>query len=332
MKITRSSSRDLPLDFVKGVLVIVMVIYHVMDHLSTAGPREFGYVRFVSGSFIFVSGYIISTFYEEKYRRNRADTSKRLFIRGVKLLIIFTALNLLINLTGFGNTRKPLPNIEQYMDNLTRIYSWGDSRFAAFQILLPISYLLMLSPVLLLLNRFKIFLIITAFLIVFSFSFLGIDSKNLGLGIVGLVGLSVGMAANGLKDVLILKNKGIISCCLIICVYLFGYLNRNLMTYSLGIMIVLKLTYELAKSIDLTKQFNKFVILLGQYTLVSYIMQILFLQILVRVLAERRWGLGYETMFIFIATNIFLLGLCNLVEYLRNYDESMNKAYRIIFS
>lgn len=326
------SERDLNLDFVKGVLVIVMVIYHVMDYLSTAGPREFGYVRFVSGSFIFVSGYIIATFYEERYRRNRAETSKRLFIRGVKLLIIFTAMNVLINLTGFANTRKPLANIGQYLDNLAGIYSWGDNRFASFQILLPISYLLMLSPVLLFFERFKISLIITAFLIVFSFSFLRIDSSNLGLGIVGIVGFSAGMAANRLKNAPFLKNKVIILSCLIVCIYLFGYLNRNLMAYSLGIMIVLKLTYELAKSIDLTKQFNKFVILLGQYTLVSYIMQILFLQILVRLLAERRWGLGYETISIFIATNIFLLGLCNLVEYLRNYDESMNKAYRIIFS
>lgn len=66
-----NSDRDVSLDFVKGILVIVMVIYHVMNYFSTAGPDSFGYVRFVTGSFIFVSGYIISTFYERKYRINR---------------------------------------------------------------------------------------------------------------------------------------------------------------------------------------------------------------------------------------------------------------------
>ena len=50
------SDRDLSLDFVKGILVIIMVIYHLMNHLSTASPKAFDYVRFVTGSFYPVDG------------------------------------------------------------------------------------------------------------------------------------------------------------------------------------------------------------------------------------------------------------------------------------
>jgi len=46
------TTRDLPLDFVKGVPVIVMVTYHVMNIFSTASAEAYGYIRFVNGSFI----------------------------------------------------------------------------------------------------------------------------------------------------------------------------------------------------------------------------------------------------------------------------------------
>jgi hypothetical protein len=328
---TQTISRDLPLDFVKGILVIVMVIYHTMNYFSNAGPEDFGYVRFVSGSFIFTSGYIISTFYEKKYRIDRNGISRRLFVRGMKLLIIFTALNVLINLTGIGNPRKAL-GIEKYLDNLTAIYVSGNGKFAAFQILLPISYLLMLSPAFLLLNGFKKPLILATLAAAFYFLFLNIDSANLGLGLVGVIGLSVGMAINELERPFFIRNRLLIFCCLTICIYFMGYLSRNDMTYSIGIMIVLKLLYDLAKTVSLSKGVNQLIILFGQYTLVCYIMQIVFHQGLSRALSRQRWGLGYETIAIFLITNLFLLGLCCLVKFMRDRYESSDKTYRFIFS
>jgi hypothetical protein len=329
--IQTNSSRDLHLDFVKGILVIVMVIYHIMNYFSNASPTNFGYVRFVSGSFIFVSGYTISTFYEKKYRINRNGISRRLFIRGLKLLTIFTALNLLINLTGIGNPRKAL-GIEQYLDNLNAIYVSGNGKFAAFQILLPISYLLMVSPAFLFLNGFSKLIIISTLAVVFYFLFLDIDSANLGLCLIGVIGISAGMAINKIERPFSLKNRWLIFCCLALSIYFMGYLSRNAMTYSIAIMIVLKLLYDLAKTVSLSKQANQLIILLGQYTLVCYIMQIVFLQGLSRALPKQKWGLGYETIAIFIITNIFLWGLCGLVKFLRDRYESSDKAYRFIFS
>ena len=58
MGVEQNVSRNAPLDFVKGLLVIAMVVYHEMNYFSTAGPEGFGHVRFVTGSFIFISGYI----------------------------------------------------------------------------------------------------------------------------------------------------------------------------------------------------------------------------------------------------------------------------------
>src|SRR5262245_25828550 len=109
----QDTTRDLPLDFVKGMLVIVMVIYHVMNIFSTARSEAYGYIRFVSGSFIFISGYIIAIFYEQKFQIDRIGTSQRLIMRGLKLLLVFTVLNILINVTGVGNPNKAQLGLQQ---------------------------------------------------------------------------------------------------------------------------------------------------------------------------------------------------------------------------
>lgn len=332
METTRSSSRDLCLDFVKGLLVIVMVIYHIMNYFSTASPEDYGYVRFVSGSFIFISGYIVATFYEKKYRIDRNGTSKRLLIRGVKLLIIFTALNILINLTAIGNPNKAPLGVQQYLSNLTAIYTSGNTKFVAFQILLPISYLLMLSPVVLFLHGFKKVLIITTLLIAFCFSFLNIDSTNLDLGIVGLIGFSIGMVINGLEGSFFIKHRSIIFAWLLICIFLMRYLSTNILAYSIGIMIFLKLFYDFGKTVNLGNQISQVIILFGQYTLVCYIMQIVFLQGLLRILPRQGWGFGYETISIFIFANIFLLILCFLLRFFRDRYMFIDKSYKFVFS
>jgi peptidoglycan/LPS O-acetylase OafA/YrhL len=333
METVRSvSNRDSNLDFVKGILVIFMVIYHIMNYFTTAGAEEFEYVRFVSGSFIFLSGYIVSTFYEKKYRSDKAGISQQLFIRGLKLLIIFTTLNVLINLTGIGNPNKPTPNIEQFLNNVTTIYFSGERRFAAFQILLSISYLLMLSPVLLFFAWFMksgIGIILAA---MFCFLFLNMESEIFEMGLVGITGFSIGVVMNKLEISLFFKNWIIVLLCLLICIYLFKYFDRNVMTYTMGIMIVLKLFYDLAKTINLKNKISKSIILFGRYTLVCYIVQIIFLHGLSWILSRQRWSVGYEIISIFVITNIFLLGLCCLLRVLRTQYKFFDETYRLIFS
>src|SRR5215212_9205486 len=74
--------RDLGLDFVKGVLVIVMVAYHVLDYFVVGADLLYRYLHFVSGAFIFTTGYVVAGFYKDKYVKDKARTSKRLISRG----------------------------------------------------------------------------------------------------------------------------------------------------------------------------------------------------------------------------------------------------------
>jgi peptidoglycan/LPS O-acetylase OafA/YrhL len=324
--------RDLPLDFVKGILVTVMVIYHVMNYFSTTGPQSFGYVRFVTGSFVFISGYVVAAFYADRYLTDGIKTAGRLFVRGSKLFVLFSILNILIGLTGIGNPVKAPLDIHRYLGNLAAIYGQGRPGIAAFQVLLPISYLLVVSPMFLpLIKAKKVMLTITVAIAV-VYSLTDLNSVNLGLGIIGLTGLSAGMLINGSEKSFYLKNRLVTLFCVLMLVGLMGYMDRNVLAYSTGIMVLLKLLYDFGRTVNSRNRIWKVLVLFGQYSLICYIIQIVFLQGLSRLLARQKWGLGLETVSIFMATIVFLLMSCLLIKSLRSRFEWANKAYRFIFS
>ena len=62
-------SRNSALDFTKGALVLFMVLYHSLNYfrLDRGGPY-LTYLRFLSPSFIFISGFLITHIYRSKYQ------------------------------------------------------------------------------------------------------------------------------------------------------------------------------------------------------------------------------------------------------------------------
>jgi len=331
MSCTQIADRDLILDFVKGILVIIMVIYHIMNYFTTASDTTFTYVRFITGSFVFISGYIIAVYYEHRFNIDKHTTSRRLITRGGKLLLLFTFLNIIINITEVGNPNKAL-GLSRYVHDFVDIYIYGTPYRASFQVLLPISYLLALSPIFLLFSCLYLYAYAVLFLLVFFLALLATPSVNVNLIIIGLIGLSVGMMSNSLKYPFFLTRTWIIVPLIAICVSLMGYLDKYIIAYSMGIIIILKLFYDLGRSSNLQTHLNQLIILLGQYTLVCYIMQIVFLQGLVFLLSRRRWGLGYETISIFLITIIFLSVLSLSIRFLRDRYTFMDKVYRLVFA
>ena len=325
-------SRDLVLDFVKGILVVVMVIYHVMNIFSSASHEAFGYIRFVSGSFLFISGYIIALFYEPKYNMNKVAVTKRLVLRGFKLLLLFTALNMAINLTGVGNPNKAQLGVLHYFGNFIQVYGLGKSGVASFQILLPIAYLLTLAPLLLLLRRIKFILASVSLVAAFCLSYFEVDSVNVSLGIIGVIGLYTGMLTSQYQASYAIKSKPVILAGLVLSFFMMGYLDRNILTYALGVMVVIKLFYDLGMGINLNATINRMAVVFGQYSLLCYIAQIVLLQFLSLILYRPKWPLGIEVALLTLATCAILLVLCFLVAFLRTRNRLVDKSYKLIFA
>ncbi len=325
------NDRDLNLDFVKGFLVVCMVIYHTINYFTNPACDGTKFLRFVTGAFIFISGYIVAVFYKKKFELDKKQICKRLVTRGLKLLLIFTFLNIVINLLGIQTHKSIQYDIEFFLMDLYDIYIEGSSRYAIFPIIVPIAYLLFLSPFLLIVQIWrKIIITVTAILLSAYVAF-SINYFNLYGLLIGLVGLSAGLMGIN-HNLYKIKYRSIIFFIFCAVAFMMKYFDRNIISYSIGIMIIVKLIYDFSTTQDLTKLFNKLIILLGQYSLISYIMQIFFLQILYQLFIKQRFDLGYEALIISVATTIFLILLCLFLDLLRNKFKFVNRSYKLIFS
>jgi peptidoglycan/LPS O-acetylase OafA/YrhL len=81
------------LDFTRGALVLIMVLYHWINYFVGPDWPYYPYLRFLTPSFIFIAGFMISSVYLSKYDAVDPRLPKRLVTRGLKLLTIFILLN-----------------------------------------------------------------------------------------------------------------------------------------------------------------------------------------------------------------------------------------------
>jgi hypothetical protein len=324
--------RDPSLDLVKGVLVMGMVVYHAMNIFSTVGPDGYVYVRFISSSFILMSGYIVARFHQAQFNADWRGTSRRLIVRGLKLLVLFTLLNLLINLTGIGNPNKVQIGIQFYIRSFFEVYVLGELGRTSFQILLPIAYLLIAAPALLMLGKLSKWFFLGSFATAFASSQFGVESVNLDFAPLAVIGLTGGMLLNAVEKPLAMEGKWKIGGALLTSVLLMKYLNTNQATYALGTMIILKLLYDLSQAVGTGSRTAQASILLGRHSLVSYIAQIIFMQGLSKALSTPRWELGYETILVVFITIVFLLLLSSCLTMLCDRYRFAIKAYKLLFS
>src|SRR5438309_10032842 len=91
------SSRDAAMDFTKGMLVLFMVLYHWLNYFVGSQGHYYNYLRFLTPSFIFITGFMISRIHLTRYMDSGRNLSKRLTIRGIKLLALVFLLNALVS-------------------------------------------------------------------------------------------------------------------------------------------------------------------------------------------------------------------------------------------
>src|SRR6185436_19807687 len=127
------SSRNDALDFTKGALVLIMVLYHWLNYFVTLQWDVYRYLRFLTPSFILITGFIVSSVYLRK-RNNDAALYRRLWVRGAKLLLLFTALNVAVSAATTQNYNGAPLGVTAFTSNLYGVYVRGDGR-AAFDIL-----------------------------------------------------------------------------------------------------------------------------------------------------------------------------------------------------
>lgn len=334
------SSRIPALDFTKGLLVLIMVLYHWLNYFVSTEGGFYTYLRFLTPSFIFITGFLISHVYLAGSRIADPRLPKRLFVRGMKILGVFIVLNLarafVIRDARVGMLHSQLWDAS----SLLAVFVTGNvaaadtGKITSFNILVPISYLLLLSSLLVKAARrmqYVFHAVLTcAILLIVILGANGVQLGNLELIAIGLFGVVAGYMPIERVNVLVSNWY------LLIVAYLcyLGVISIYGATFPLqvvGVCICVMVIYRLGLVDEAGRSIRGHVELLGRYSLFAYIGQIAILQVLYR--AMRSNGLSVVEMVIsFVAAFVLTSLVVVAMDRVRPRVRLVDRLYRAVFA
>ena len=316
-----------------------MVLYHWINYFIGPDWAYYRYLRFLTPSFIFVTGFMVSHVYLSKYNAADPRLSKRLFTRGLKLLAIFLVLNLartyIVPLLGTGVVSQSLLAPR----NLFTVFVSGNvpivgGKLVSFSILLPISYLLMLSGILML--PYRVFrytfhgVCVLLLLSIFALGLAGVDSPNLDLLTIGMLGVLSGFmsiaAINDFVRHLYLLALAYLGYTIAITIW-----NVPFILQLVGVPLSLMAIYLVGITGSNSGVVRNEVVLLGKYSLFGYISQIAILQILAAAFRHTEPGVAL-LLLSFLAAFGLTIASVEVVDRLRARVAGLDSLYKLVFA
>ena len=342
MRMTLKSSkaqRNPALDFTKGTLVLLMVLYHWINYFIGPQWEYYYYLRFLTPSFIFITGFMISNVYLSKYDAADPRLSKRLFTRGLKLLAVFLVLNVartfVVPVLGTGVL------VENPLDlrNIFTVFVSGNlpvvgGKLVAFSILVPISYLLMFSGALMLPYRFYrytfhvVCVVLLASILVLGL--IGEKSPYLEVVTIGMLGVLTGfIPIEEIND--FVRHPYMLAFAYLCYTIAITIWNVPFPLLIVGVTLSLMVIYLVGISGSQAGTIRREVILLGKYSLFGYISQIAILQILSAGFHHVNLGVALLGISFCAAFALTILSV-EVVDRVRARAASMDRLYKAVFA
>jgi hypothetical protein len=326
------------LDFTKGALVLIMVLYHWINYFL--GPHDNRYLRFLTPSFIFISGFIVSNVYIFKYGISDPQLPKRLIQRGLKILGVFLLLNLSRSFMAPGHPQDVALATHDWIRSLFDIYflgsgvGGGQAKAVAFFILVPISYLLLLSAGLLVVSRyyrFTVHVVCVVFLLGIAVSnYKGFEMPNLELLAIGLLGVVAGYLPTERVNAVVrhpyLLAAGYVG-------YLVAITAWNVIypLQIIGVYLSLMILYLMGLQSGEPGSIMATVVLLGKYSLLGYIAQIAILQCLRLAIHPFSWETALLVLSFVLAFALTIASI-KVVDVLRSRSIAVDRLYKFVFA
>lgn len=330
-QVSRSIPRNEAVDFIKGFLVLGMILYHSINYFAPRFDWLLLYIKFISGGFIFISAYIVIIFYGQKWTANPTRISVRLLWRGLKLVVLFTVINLAINAVSVRNFNAVEFGLKQFANRADEIYLVGAGKYAAFEILLPIGYMLMLSPVILWLQRYRTVLFVALALVSACALFVRFSLNNFALLLVGGAGMFVAVVAPVGRSAS--RRHVFVSLpAMLLAVAALPWLRQSLAGYILYIIIIFKCVADISLLWPPHWPARGTILLLGEYVLWCYLSHILLLQVILRFVWPHRESSGLVVALIVVATACVLLLSVRAIGWARRRFQCLDRAYRFVFA
>jgi hypothetical protein len=258
---------------------------------------------------------------------------RRVFIRGLKTLVLFIALNLAVHSVFSWSFNREL-GLDVFFDHLDAIFLTGEQRASVFAVLLPISYVLLLSAVLLSFTGFarQLLYVVAAgtFALCGVIAYRGHLVFNLELISMGLLGAVVGFVPVSKLEHCAQHLFIILAAYIAYSVAVFFYYPTFLMN-TVGVCLALLMFYGLGLRVAHDGITARIVTLLGNYPLLSYLVQIAILQTLLRV--GHHIGLVKGEFIVpMLITTVGTLGIIKAIQELRRRTTLADTAYKAVFA
>jgi peptidoglycan/LPS O-acetylase OafA/YrhL len=327
------------LDFTKGALVLIMVLYHWINYFIGPQWEYYQYLRFLTPSFIFITGFMISHVYLSKYDAADPRLPKRLFTRGLKLLAIFIVLNAARTFVVPVLSTGVIINNPLEPRNMFIVFVSGNlpavgGKLISFSILVPISYLLMFSGLLMLpyRNYRYTFHIVSALLLLFilTLGLMGERSLNLEFFTIGMLGVLAGfLPIAAIND--FVRHPFMLGFAYLCYTIAISVWNVPFPLLIVGVCLSLMVIYLVGISGGESGIMRNEVILLGKYSLFGYISQMVILQFLSA--GFHHVDLGVAALGIsFVAAFALTIISVEVVDRARARTASMDKLYKAVFA
>ncbi len=324
------------LDFTKGTLVLFMVLYHWINYFIGIQWAYYRYLRFLSPSFIFISGFMISNVYLSKYDAANPQLTKRLVTRGLKLIAIFLALNIardcMLPRLSTGGLVANLLNPE----SILATFVTGDftSKLVAFFILVPIAYLLMLSGILMVPQRIYRYtfhvVCVFLFIAISMLDLMGAKNQDLELVAIGMLGVLAGFTPIERINKFV-RRPYLLAFAYLLYTIAIAIWNVPFPLEVVGTCLSVMVIYLVGSTERQPGRIRNEVILLGKYSLFAYISQIAILQILKASLWHLSFGIPVLVVSAVAAFALTVISV-EVVDRARLAAPSINRLYKAVFN
>ncbi len=317
-----------------------MVLYHWINYFIGPQWPYYPYLRFLTPSFIFITGFMVSHVYLAKYDPADRRLSQRLFTRGLKLLAIFLVLNvarifivpaLSTGVLG-GDLLDPGNMFIVFVSGNLSVVS---GKLVSFFILVPISYLLMFSGALMFPYRFYRYtfhvacgLLLSSILIL---GLLGEQSQTLELFTVGMLGVLIGfLPIAAIND--FVRHPYLLAFAYLCYTIAITIWNVPFALLIVGVALSVAVVYLIGASGSESGRIKNEVILLGKYSLFGYISQIAVLQILSAGFHRVNLGGGAVLGISFLAAFALTIASVEIVDRARARTPGIDRLYKAVFA
>jgi hypothetical protein len=327
--------RNVELDIIKGFLVLVMLFYHCASISDLASLRIImRKIDFIHYAFLIITGFLCGYHYYPIIGSTRGKVRARLLSRSIKLIIIFAVGNVAYYFLGYGHV--DLGNVFIQSDLLVLFRSLlFRVPEVAFEILYLISLFLFAVGLIISFSWAKWFLL-SVFLLPAV-----VDSIPLLFMALGCAGMIIGMLVkDGYLDFLgplIHRHLWIFPLVLTMIITLVPTPDRwHVGTKGPFLFFLLATPIWLFSGLWAIEQtcsryVQKQVVLLGRYTLLAYILQVVFARVICHIL----FGIGFKD-FTYYGISLTIAGVTTWmavfsVDKMRTISSFWDRTYRVVF-